>query len=33
MRGGERDGIVAREAHAHELGGPPALYAVQFGLD
>src|SRR3954453_6210888 len=31
--GGERDGVVAREAHAHELGCPPALYAVEFGLD
>jgi hypothetical protein len=28
----ECDGIVAREAHAHELGCPPALYAVEFGL-
>jgi hypothetical protein len=29
----ERDGVVARETHAHELGCAPALYAVEFGLD
>src|SRR3954469_22872593 len=31
--GGERDGVVAREAHAHELGSPPPLHAVELGLD
>src|SRR5262249_21373892 len=31
--GRQRDCVVAREAHAHELGGAPALHAVEFGLD
>src|ERR1041385_9125044 len=29
----ECDGVVAREAHAHELRGAPPLDAVQFRLD
>src|ERR1051325_105684 len=31
--GRERDGVVAREAHTHELGGAPPLHPVEFGLD
>jgi hypothetical protein len=29
----ERYGVVARQADTHELGGAPALYAFDFGLD
>src|SRR5205807_7761122 len=29
----ERDCVVAREARAHELGGAPALHALDLGLN
>ena len=33
MPGRERHGVVAREAHAHELRGAPALDALELRLD